>query len=218
MVKVELCDVTKIIRKRTIIDHVSLSFPAGQVSGLRGVNGSGKTMLMRLVAGLILPTEGQVFIDGKQLHRELSFPPSIGALIENPAFLDGYSGRDNLKLLADIQGKIGEREIDEILQTVGLAGAGKKKYKRYSLGMKQRLGIAAAVMEQPEIVLLDEPTNALDSEGVEMVRQLVKREKERGAAVIIACHEWETLKLLSDVVHVIENGRITESIQREDFS
>ena len=112
MAKVELCDVTKIIRKRTIIDHVSLSFPAGQVSGLRGVNGSGKTMLMRLVAGLILPTEGQVFIDGKQLHRELSFPPSIGALIENPAFLDGYSGRDNLKLLADIQGKIGEREID----------------------------------------------------------------------------------------------------------
>ena len=218
MVKVELCDVTKIIRKRTIIDHVSLSFPAGQVSGLRGVNGSGKTMLMRLVAGLILPTEGQVFIDGKQLHRELSFPPSIGALIENPAFLDGYSGRDNLKLLADIQGKIGEREIDEILQTVGLAGAGKKKYKRYSLGMKQRLGIAAAVMERPEIVLLDEPTNALDSEGVEMVRQLVKQEKERGAAVIIACHEWETLKLLSDVVHVIENGRITESIQREDFS
>lgn len=218
MAKVELCDVTKIIRKRTIIDHVSLSFPAGQVSGLRGVNGSGKTMLMRLVAGLILPTEGQVFIDGKQLHRELSFPPSIGALIENPAFLDGYSGRDNLKLLADIQGKIGEREIDEILQTVGLAGAGKKKYKRYSLGMKQRLGIAAAVMERPEIVLLDEPTNALDSEGVEMVRQLVKREKERGAAVIIACHEWETLKLLSDVVHVIENGRITESIQREDFS
>lgn len=218
MVKVELCDVTKIIRKRTIIDHVSLSFPAGQVSGLRGVNGSGKTMLMRLVAGLILPTEGQVFIDGKQLHRELSFPPSIGALIENPAFLDGYSGRDNLKLLADIQGKIGEREIDEILQTVGLAGAGKKKYRRYSLGMKQRLGIAAAVMERPEIVLLDEPTNALDSEGVEMVRQLVKQEKERGAAVIIACHEWETLKLLSDVVHVIENGRITESIQREDFS
>lgn len=218
MAKVELCDVTKIIRKRTIIDHVSLSFPAGQVSGLRGVNGSGKTMLMRLVAGLILPTEGQVFIDGKQLHRELSFPPSIGALIENPAFLDGYSGRDNLKMLADIQGKIGEREIDEILQTVGLAGAGKKKYRRYSLGMKQRLGIAAAVMERPEIVLLDEPTNALDSEGVEMVRQLVKQEKERGAAVIIACHEWETLKLLSDVVHVIEKGRITESIQREDFS
>lgn len=218
MAKVELCDVTKIIRKRTIIDHVSLSFPVGQVSGLRGVNGSGKTMLMRLVAGLILPTEGQVFIDGKQLHRELSFPPSIGALIENPAFLDGYSGRDNLKLLADIQGKIGEREIDEILKTVGLADAGKKKYKRYSLGMKQRLGIAAAVMEQPEIVLLDEPTNALDSEGVEMVQQLVKREKERGAAVIIACHEWETLKLLSDVIHVVENGRITESIQREDFS
>lgn len=217
MAKVELCDVTKIIRKRTIIDHVSLSFPAGQVSGLRGVNGSGKTMLMRLVAGLIQPTEGQVFIDGKQLHRELSFPPSIGALIENPAFLDGYSGRDNLQLLADIQGKIGEREIDEILQTVGLAGAGKKKYRQYSLGMKQRLGIAAAVMERPEIVLLDEPTNALDSEGVEMVRQLVKQEKERGAAVIIACHEWETLKLLSDVVHVIENGRITESIQREDF-
>lgn len=218
MAKVELCNVTKIIRKRTIIDHVSLSFPVGQVSGLRGVNGSGKTMLMRLVAGLILPTEGKVFIDGKQLHRELSFPPSIGALIENPAFLDGYSGKDNLKLLADIQGKIGEREIDEILKTVGLADAGKKKYKRYSLGMKQRLGIAAAVMEQPEIVLLDEPTNALDSEGVEMVQQLVKREKERGAAVIIACHEWETLKLLSDVIHVVENGRITESIQREDFS
>ncbi len=218
MAKVELCNVTKIIRKRTIIDHVSLSFPVGQVSGLRGVNGSGKTMLMRLVAGLILPTEGKVFIDGKQLHRELSFPPSIGALIENPAFLDGYSGKDNLKLLADIQGKISEREIDEILKTVGLADAGKKKYKRYSLGMKQRLGIAAAVMEQPEIVLLDEPTNALDSEGVEMVQQLVKREKERGAAVIIACHEWETLKLLSDVIHVVENGRITESIQREDFS
>ena len=186
---------------------------AGTVTGFNGINGSGKTMLMRMITGLIRPTSGSVYIDDKELHKDISFPPSVGALLENPAFIDGYTGKENLKLLAGIKGLVTDDEIDEILDFVGLSNAKDKKYKKYSLGMKQRLGIAAAVMEKPEIVILDEPTNSLDSEGVEMVKSLVQREKERQSLVIIACHEYEILKSLSDIIYSIEDGKIIDVVE-----
>lgn len=175
---VELKNVTKMIRGTEIIKNVSVEFEDGIVTGINGINGSGKTMLMRLISGLIKPTEGEVIIDGKVLGKDIAFPKSIGILIENPAFIDYYSGFENLRLLALIQKKIGVEEIREALLAVGLNPDDKKKYKKYSLGMKQRLGIAAAIMESPDIILLDEPTNALDTEGIERIKKIVLRKKK----------------------------------------
>lgn len=213
MANIKLSDITKTIKKKTVLDNINLEMHAGTVTGFNGINGSGKTMLMRMITGLIRPTSGSVYIDDKELHKDISFPPSVGALLENPAFIDGYTGKENLKLLAGIKGLVTDDEIDEILDFVGLSNAKDKKYKKYSLGMKQRLGIAAAVMEKPEIVILDEPTNSLDSEGVEMVKSLVRREKERQSLVIIACHEYEILKSLSDIIYSIEDGKIIDVVE-----
>lgn len=213
MANIKLSDITKTIKKKTVLDNINLEMHAGTVTGFNGINGSGKTMLMRMITGLIRPTSGSVYIDDKELHKDISFPPSVGALLENPAFIDGYTGKENLKLLAGIKGLVTDDEIDEILDFVGLSNAKDKKYKKYSLGMKQRLGIAAAVMEKPEIVILDEPTNSLDSEGVEMVKSLVQREKERQSLVIIACHEYKILKSLSDIIYSIEDGKIIDVVE-----
>lgn len=211
MARIEFDHVTKTIKQHTVVDDISFSIEPGMVTGLKGVNGSGKTMLMRLISGLIYPSSGKVIIDGKIRGKDLSFPESIGVLIENPAFLDSYSGLDNLQMLAKVKGLIDEGDIIEIMKLVDIYSAGKKKYKKYSLGMKQRLGIAAAVMENPDIVVLDEPTNALDESGVEMVKHIISLQRKRGAAVIISCHDGQILDELADVVYCIENGRITQS-------
>lgn len=218
MANIKLTNITKTIKKKMVLDNINLEIESGTVTGFKGINGSGKTMLMRMITGLIRPTSGDVYIGDKKLHKDISFPPSVGALIENPAFIDGYTGKENLKLLAGIKGIATDNEIDEILNFVGLSNAADKKYKKYSLGMKQRLGIAAAVMEKPEIVILDEPTNSLDSEGVEMVKRLVQREKERQALVIIACHEYEILKSLSDIIYSIEDGKIIDVVEKGELS
>ena len=209
MTKIELQDVTKIIKHNIVIDHVSLVLHGGEITGLKGVNGSGKTMLMRLIAGLILPTEGSIIINGEALGKEITFPRSIGTLIENPAFLDDYSGFENLKLLASIQGNIDDEQIKNTLRAVELNPDDKKKFRKYSLGMKQRLGIAAALMEQPDIILLDEPTNALDSDGVLLIKKLLQKEKERGALIVISCHDADILFELSDTLYLMENGKLS---------
>lgn len=205
---IELKEVVKDIKGKRIIDHVTLHLESGKITGLKGVNGSGKTMLMRLISGLITPTSGSITINGKQLGKDITFPESVGILIENPAFLDTYSGFDNLKMLASIQNRIGEEEIRSILAKVGLDPQDKKKYRKYSLGMKQRLGIAAAVMENPDIIILDEPTNALDSDGVGMLKEILHEHRERGALLLISCHDLATLKELSDEMYLMESGAL----------
>ena len=205
---IELKEVVKDIKGKRIIDHVTLHLESGKITGLKGVNGSGKTMLMRLISGLITPTSGSITINGKQLGKDITFPESVGILIENPAFLDTYSGFDNLKMLASIQNRIGEEEIRSILAKVGLDPQDKKKYRKYSLGMKQRLGIAAAVMENPDIIILDEPTNALDSDGVEMLKEILHEHRERGALLLISCRDLATLKELSDEIYLMESGAL----------
>lgn len=214
--QIEIKNVTKIIKHNTVIDNVSLTVNSGKITGLKGVNGSGKTMLMRLVSGLILPTSGEIIIDGETLGKDITFPRSIGTLIENPAFLDNYSGFQNLKLLASIQGKISDEEIREAIIDVELNPDDKKKFRKYSLGMKQRLGIAAAVMEHPDIIILDEPTNALDSDGVQMVKRILQKEKERGALILISCHDLDVLKELSDVIYLMNVGRLSSYADKED--
>lgn len=216
MAQIEIKDITKTIKHNTVIDHVSLMVNSGEITGLKGVNGSGKTMLMRLVSGLILPTSGEILINGEKLGKEITFPRSIGILIENPAFLDSYSGFQNLKLLASIKGKINDEEIKEALRAVELNPDDKKKYRKYSLGMKQRLGIAAAFMEHPDIIILDEPTNALDSDGVQMVKQILQNEKERGALILISCHDLDILKELSDVIYLMNVGKLSAYTDEED--
>ncbi|MBQ6387140.1 MAG: ATP-binding cassette domain-containing protein [Ruminococcus sp.] len=214
--QIELNRVSKVIKRNTVIDQISLRLESGNVTGIKGVNGSGKTMLMRLIAGLIKPTAGEVVIDGQQLWKDISFPKSIGLLIENPAFLDSYSGFDNLKILASINDVIGDDRIKEVLSAVGLETAGRKKYKAYSLGMKQRLGIAAAIMESPDLILLDEPTNALDSDGVEMVKEIVRREKERGALVIVACHDETVINEMADDIIYLSDGVVTKTVHKRE--
>lgn len=206
---IEVKSVTKVLRKITVLEDVNLILESGTIYGLRGVNGSGKTMLMRLIAGLIRPTRGEVFLDGKQLGKDLSFPPDMGMLIENPAFLDSYTAAQNLRLLAGIRKKVGEERIREILEQVGLGWEDKRKYRQFSLGMKQRLGIAGAVLEHPQLLLIDEPTNALDTDGVEMVQELLLEEKKRGALIVLACHDFSILQGLSDVLYSVKEGRVT---------
>ena len=205
---IEITDLVKDIKGKRIIDHVTLHLESGKITGLKGVNGSGKTMLMRLVCGLITPTSGSIVINGKRLGKDITFPESVGILIENPAFLDAYSGFENLKLLASIKHRIGPEEIRQTIARVGLDPDDKKKYRKYSLGMKQRLGIAAAVMEGPDIIILDEPTNALDSDGVAMLKEILHDQRERGALVLISCHDLPTLQELSDEIYLMESGAL----------
>lgn len=199
---------TKKIKNNVVLDNVSVELQSGFVYGLKGVNGSGKTMLMRAICGLIYPTSGKVIIDDKVVGKDISFPESVGILIENPAFLKNYTGFGNLKLLAEIQNKIDDSTIRQVLDKVGLDPDDKRVYRKYSLGMKQKLGIAAAVMESPEIIILDEPLNALDVEGVNRVKEIIAEQKEKGALIIVACHNSNELMEISDYIISIENGSI----------
>lgn len=204
-----LNNVTKIIKRNTVVDKVTLTLHSGTVYGLCGYNGCGKTMLMRLIAGLIIPTSGEILIDGKKLGKQLDFPESMGILIENPSFLGGTSGFENLRMLGSIRSKVTDDIIRNSIVRVGLNPDDKKKYRKYSLGMKQRLGVAAAIMEAPDLIILDEPTNALDSDGVKIVQNIITQEKTRGALVIVTCHDKSILEDVSDVIYNIEHGKIT---------
>lgn len=208
--KIEIKELTKVLSGNKVVDNVNITMESGKVYGLCGYNGCGKTMLMRLIAGLIIPTTGSVSYDGKILGKHIGFPPSIGILIENPAFLNSRSGFNNLKLLASIKGKTVEKTIADAIRKVGLDPDDKKKYRKYSLGMKQRLGIAAAIMESPDLIILDEPTNALDSSGVKLTQKLIRQECERGALVIMTCHDKDILENVCDVIYNIEHGRIID--------
>jgi len=214
--EITLENVSKTIKRSTIIDNVNLHLYSGNVYGFKGYNGSGKTMLMRMIAGLLHPTRGDVKIDGKTLGRDIDFPPSIGLFLENPAFLANYTSVENLKLIASLQGKADREKIRNALCRVGLDPDDDRKYRKYSLGMKQRLGIACAIFEEPEVLLLDEPTNALDQEGVKLVCDVIRSERDRGAMVIMASHEHERLESLADTIYTIEHGRIVSCSDEEN--
>lgn len=205
---VKLNEICKTIKGTQVLTNVNAYFPDGVITGLKGINGSGKTMIMRIIAGLVRPTSGYVQIGDLQLWKDISFPADIGLLIENPAFLPYLTGFDNLKMLADIKGKIDSPGISKALLQVGLNPGDKRKFGQYSLGMKQRLGIAAAFMEHPQILLLDEPTNALDTQGIELLKDILIREKNHGSTVILSCHDYEVLRELSDSIYIVENGSI----------
>jgi len=205
---VEIKNYCKSIKSRPILNNVSYNFEYGKIYGIYGHNGSGKTMLLRAIAGLFVPDSGSVVIDGKVLHKDMSFPPSIGIVIENMNLLPQYNAFDNLKILGKIKKTATDEDIKTALERVGLKSD--LKVKKFSLGMKQRLNIAQAVFEKQKIILLDEPTNALDNDGVQLIYKLLKEEKERGALVVITTHHKEDLEEVCDVVLEMTEGELHE--------
>lgn len=205
---IQLEHISKTIAGAPILTDISYTFQGGLIYGLRGKNGCGKTMLMRSIAGLMKPTKGEIRINERILYKQIEVPDSIGILIENPAFLPEYTGYTNLEMLAGLKHRIGRDDICRTLLDVGLDPDDKRKVRKYSLGMKQRLGIAAAIMEKPEIILLDEPINAIDEKGVEELRRILRALVSEERVIIIACHDREELDYLADEVLVMEAGRI----------
>ncbi|MDO4442254.1 MAG: ABC transporter ATP-binding protein, partial [Slackia sp.] len=207
MLKVD--NVSKRIKKQTILKNVNLEFESGRCYELKGANGSGKTMLIKIIAGLVKPTQGLVSVDDKTLGRDVEFLPNTGVLIESPSFIEDRTGLRNLELLASIRGTASEHSLRAIMETVGLDPDLKTLYRKYSLGMKQRLGIAAAIMEDPEIILLDEPLNALDEKGVFMVKRVIEQCKKTNALVIVSNHSNDLLDDVIDASVIFENGTAT---------
>ncbi|BCD26050.1 hypothetical protein BC30090_4947 [Bacillus cereus] len=202
---------TKRLKGNIVLDNISLSVKKGEFLVLKGHNGSGKTMILRAISGLMHLNSGVVYIDNEIIGKQKQFPDSMGILIEYPSFIPGYTGFQNLKFLSSINNKISDEEIYNIIQRVGLDKTDKRKYKRYSLGMKQRLGIAQALMEQPKLLLLDEPTNALDSDGIKDVLDILKVEKSKGTTIVVASHDVHVLdnEMVDRIVHV-NNGKLVD--------
>lgn len=208
--KIRIENVTKKFGSYAALDGISLNFERGKIHGIIGRNGSGKTVLFKCICGFLRVDDGAVLVDGKQIGKEIEAPESIGAIIETPGFLPGYSARQNLQFLAGIRGEIGKKEIDEAIRKVGLDPEAKKHVGKYSLGMRQRLGIAQAIMEEPSLLILDEPMNGLDNQGVQEMRQLFLKLKDEGKTILLASHNREDIAALCDTTVEIDRGKIVE--------
>lgn len=202
---VEISNLTKDIKGTKILNNVNLNLESGKAYGIVGRNGSGKSMLFKAICGLINATEGDIKVFDKPIKNG-SFPDSTGVIIEHPGLLLQYSAFKNLKILASINNKISDEKINETIALVGLDPNNKKPVKKYSLGMKQRLGIAQALMEDPNLLILDEPMNGLDSEGVKQIRELLLNLKSKSVTILLASHNSEDINEICDYVYTMENG------------
>ena len=223
---IKVKNLTKTIKGNNVLSDVNVEFHSGKIYGLQGKNGSGKTiekgnylvvvgengsgktMLLKAISGLIFPTEGVIEIDGKTLGVDMEFPEDMGILIENPSFVGNMSAQKNLMDLVSIRNKVGIKDVNRILEVIGLEAKSKKKFRNFSLGMKQKLGIAAALVEKPALILLDEPTNALDEKSVMKLREILNRRREEGALIIIASHDKDEMALLCDEIYLVDDGRV----------
>ena len=203
---IEMVHVTKKFKETVAVNGVTVSLEKGKIHGIIGFNGSGKTVMFKCICGFLKPTGGVVLVDGKEIGKEIDFPESVGIIIENPGFLPDLSGFENLKRLAALNHRIGDEEIRECIRKVGLDPFSKKKVKQYSLGMRERLGIAQAIMEDQKYLILDEPMNGLDKQGVEDVRKLLLQLKEQGKLILIASHNKADIDILCDEVYEMESG------------
>ena len=206
---IEVQNVTLTIQKKSILQDISVSFASGKIHGLIGRNGSGKTMLMKCICGFVRPTQRKILVKGKQVGKDVDFPDATGVIIESPGFIPYYSGFRNLKMLADLTGKADKEKIRESMRTVGLNPYLKCHVKKYSLGMRQRLGLAQAIMEDPELLILDEPMNGLDKDGVKDMRNYLLQLKEQGKTILLASHSAEDIEVLCDTVCEMDKGMLT---------
>lgn len=208
MIKVE--NVTKKFGDTVVLNNVSVTFDDKKIHGLVGRNGSGKTMLMKCICGFVPVTSGRITVNDKEIGKDIDVPESCGIIIETPGFLPEYSGYRNLKFLADIKGNVKKEAIMDAIRSVGLDPSSKKHVGKYSLGMRQRLGLAQAIMEDPDLLILDEPMNGLDKEGVSDMRKYLIDLKNKGKTLIIASHSTEDIETLCDTVFEMEKGSLTQ--------
>lgn len=205
---VNLLNVSKTIRGRLILDNVSLQIKTGESTGIYGMNGSGKSMLLRVISGLVLPDSGTVHVFGNRIGRDTEFPPDLGAMIDGPGFLLDRSGLQNLQLLASIRNLISSQRIVEALSLVGLDSSDKRPVKAYSTGMRQRLGIAQAIMEHPKLLMLDEPTSALDADGARQIEIILEEMQKQGVTIIIVSHKASELDTLCGSTYKMHDGKL----------
>lgn len=199
---------TKSFGEETVLQDVTVDFEQGKIHGIIGRNGSGKTMLFKCICGLLALSSGEIIVNDKKIGKDTDVPDQVGMIIESPGFLPNYSGYGNLRLLASINHRIKKEAICDAMEKVGLESDSKKHVRKYSLGMRQRLGIAQAIMENPEILIFDEPFNGLDNQGVEDMRKLFLELKEEGKTILIASHNAEDIKILCDYVYSMEAGKL----------
>ena len=197
---------SKSFGEETVVKNVDRDFEAGKIHGIVGNNGSGKTVLMKCICGFMIPTTGRVLVDGKEIGKDVDFPENTGIIIETPGFLPGLSGVKNLGLLASLQKKIDKEQIKETIRRVGLDPDSKKPVGKYSLGMRQRLGLAQAIMEDPKLLILDEPMNGLDKHGVEDMRKLIAGLRDEGKTIILASHNQMDIDMLCDTICEMDDG------------
>lgn len=205
-IAISIRNVNKSFKGEKILKNITHDFEEGKVHGIVGFNGSGKTVLFKCICGFLIPSSGNILVNGKQVGRDIDFPGSMGLIIESPGFLPNISGFKNLKLLADLKGKIKDKDIYEAISKVGLDPKSKKHVGKYSLGMRERLGIAQAIMEDPELLILDEPFNGLDKHGVQDVYQLITEMKNMGKTILLASHNAVDIEILCDTVCEMDAG------------
>ena len=208
--KLEIKNLEKKFGKNTILKDVNLTFTDGKIYGFVGRNGSGKSVFLKLICGFYTPTSGEILLDGVNYTLSNAFPENTRALIEKPKFLPDLTGYENLELLASLQNKIGQKEIEETLKKLNLFEEKDKKYSKYSLGMKQKLGIAQVLMEDPQLMIFDEPFNGVENETAASIRELLLQEKKKKKIILIASHIKEDITSLADVVYEFDGGKIQE--------
>lgn len=205
---IEVKNLSKKFKKNIVLENVNMKLENGNIYGLNGRNGTGKSVFLKILCGLYKPTTGEILFNGKSYNKNSLHIPNIRALIEKPSFFPELTGYENLLLLAKIQNKIGNREIEDSLRKVNLYSEKDKKYSEYSLGMKQKLGIAQVLMENPDIIILDEPFNGIEEKSVEKISDILKEEKKQGKLIIISTHIKEDLNNLSDKIYYFDNGQV----------
>ena len=205
---IEVKNLTKKFKTSTVLDNVNIAFEKGKVHGLIGRNGSGKTMLMKCICGIVPPTSGEIIVNEKRIGKDVDIPKNVGVIIETPGFIPNYSAFNNLKFLAALNHKIGKHEIRKAIKSVGLNPDDKKHVGKFSLGMRQRLGLAQAIMENPDLLILDEPMNGLDKDGVCDMREYLLALKEQGKTILIASHSAEDIDVLCDTVCEMDKGKL----------
>lgn len=208
-IAISVKNVSKRFGAETVLHDVSYDFEEGLIHGIVGNNGSGKTVLMKCICGFLLPTSGKIFVNGKQVGKDMDFPDDIGIIIETPGFLPNLSGMKNLSILASLKHKITQSEVTSAIRRVGLDPKIKKPVGKYSLGMRQRLGIAQAIMENPSALILDEPFNGLDKTGAIQMRELIKELRVQGKTILVASHNQTDIDELCDTVCEMDAGVLT---------